>query len=120
MGMEIAREGLALFGIQAVGPAPQEHNVVFTTLHFDQPWTYENYLKAGGYQGSLTLTDMAPLANSRTWPVSLTIIGISVAEDMQKVSLATEAGAYEFEPGLGTQIRLPNGMRLYLTGSMRG
>jgi len=77
-------------------------------------------LKAGGYQGSLTLTDMAPLANSRTWPVSLTIIGISVAEDMQKVSLATEAGAYEFEPGLGTQIRLPNGMRLYLTGSMRG
>ena len=34
----------------AVGPAPQEHNVVFTTLHFDQPWTYENYLKAGGYQ----------------------------------------------------------------------
>ena len=34
----------------AVGPAPQEHNVVFTTLHFDQPWTYDSYLKAGGYQ----------------------------------------------------------------------
>jgi NADH-quinone oxidoreductase subunit F len=34
----------------AVGPVPQDHNVVFTTLHFDQPWTYENYLKAGGYQ----------------------------------------------------------------------
>ncbi len=34
----------------AVGAAPQDHNVVFTTLHFDQPWTYENYLKAGGYQ----------------------------------------------------------------------
>jgi NADH-quinone oxidoreductase subunit F len=33
-----------------VGPVPQEHNVVFNTLHFDQPWTYENYLKAGGYQ----------------------------------------------------------------------
>jgi NADH-quinone oxidoreductase subunit F len=33
-----------------VGPVPQEHNVVFTTLHFDQPWTYENYLKSGGYQ----------------------------------------------------------------------
>jgi NADH-quinone oxidoreductase subunit F len=29
---------------------PKAHNVVFTTLHFDQPWTYGNYLKAGGYQ----------------------------------------------------------------------
>ena len=24
--------------------------VVYTTLHFDQPWTLENYLKVGGYQ----------------------------------------------------------------------
>jgi NADH-quinone oxidoreductase subunit F len=34
----------------AYGPVPAEHNVVFTTLHFDQPWTYDNYLKAAGYQ----------------------------------------------------------------------
>jgi NADH-quinone oxidoreductase subunit F len=34
----------------AVGPVPQEHNVVFTTLHFDQPWSYDSYLKSGGYQ----------------------------------------------------------------------
>jgi len=34
----------------AYGPVPQEHNVVYTTLHFDQPWTYDNYLKAAGYQ----------------------------------------------------------------------
>ncbi|MFB9069000.1 NADH-quinone oxidoreductase subunit NuoF [Pseudofulvimonas gallinarii] len=33
-----------------VGPPPQEHNVVYTTLHYDTPWSYENYLKAGGYQ----------------------------------------------------------------------
>ena len=32
-----------------VGPAPQEHQVVYTTLHFDKPWSYENYLKTGGY-----------------------------------------------------------------------
>ncbi|MEO6263727.1 MAG: NADH-quinone oxidoreductase subunit NuoF [Luteimonas sp.] len=32
-----------------VGPAPQEHNVVYTTLHYDKPWSYENYLKTGGY-----------------------------------------------------------------------
>ena len=27
-----------------------EHNVVFTTLEFDQPWTLENYLAVGGYK----------------------------------------------------------------------
>ena len=32
-----------------VGPAPQEHSVVYTTLHFDKPWSYENYIKTGGY-----------------------------------------------------------------------
>lgn len=34
----------------AVGPAPQEHQVVYTTLHFDKPWSMESYLKIGGYQ----------------------------------------------------------------------
>ena len=29
---------------------PQAHNVVFTTLQFDQPWSYDSYLKSGGYQ----------------------------------------------------------------------
>jgi NADH-quinone oxidoreductase subunit F len=33
-----------------VGPEPQAHNVVYTTLHFDTPWSYDSYLKAGGYQ----------------------------------------------------------------------
>ncbi len=33
----------------AYGPAPQEYNVVYTTLHFEQPWAYENYLETGGY-----------------------------------------------------------------------
>ena len=33
-----------------VGPAPKEHQAVYTTLHFDKPWSYENYLKTGGYQ----------------------------------------------------------------------
>src|SRR4249919_4184898 len=33
----------------AYGPAPVEHSVVYTTLHFDKPWSYENYLKTGGY-----------------------------------------------------------------------
>ena len=33
-----------------VGPAPQEHQVVYTTLHFDKPWAFDNYLSVGGYQ----------------------------------------------------------------------
>jgi NADH-quinone oxidoreductase subunit F len=33
-----------------VGPPPQAHNVVYTTLHFDTPWSYDSYLKAAGYQ----------------------------------------------------------------------
>ncbi len=33
-----------------VGPVPQEHNVIFTTLHFETPWSYDSYLKSGGYQ----------------------------------------------------------------------
>ena len=37
-------------GYGPVGPAPQAHSVVYTTLHFDKPWSYENYLKTGGYQ----------------------------------------------------------------------
>lgn len=34
----------------AVGPAPQEHQVVLTTLHLDTPWSLESYQKIGGYQ----------------------------------------------------------------------
>ena len=55
-----------------VGPAPQEHNVVYTTLHFDKPWSYENYLKTGG----LRIVDVAvrhhfsPSSSSSTFAVS--------------------------------------------------
>ena len=37
------------YTVGPVGPAPKEHQVVYTTLHFDTPWSYENYLKTGGY-----------------------------------------------------------------------
>ena len=45
----MARHGARREPTGPVGPAPQEHNVVYTTLHFDKPWSYENYLKTGGY-----------------------------------------------------------------------
>ena len=32
------------------GNPPAEHQVVYTTLHFEQPWTLDNYLKVDGYK----------------------------------------------------------------------
>ncbi len=32
-----------------VGSAPKEHQVVYTTLHFDKPWAMDSYLQIGGY-----------------------------------------------------------------------
>ncbi len=34
----------------AYGPAPQEHQVVYTTLHFDKPWAMDSYIQVGGYE----------------------------------------------------------------------
>jgi NADH-quinone oxidoreductase subunit F len=34
----------------AYGPAPQAHQVVYTTLHNEQPWTLDSYLKADGWK----------------------------------------------------------------------
>lgn len=45
----------------AYGPAPTEHSVVRNTMHFDQPWSYEAYLKSGGYQAlRKVLTEKVP------------------------------------------------------------
>ncbi len=47
-----------------VGPAPQPHQVVYTTLHYDTPWSYESYLKSGGYQAlRKILTEKIPPAD---------------------------------------------------------
>src|SRR3546814_20024754 len=51
-------------GYGPVGPAPKEHQAVYTTLHFDKPWSYENYLKTGGYQAlRKILTEQIPPAD---------------------------------------------------------
>ena len=34
-----------------------QNQVCFTTLQFDQPWTYENYLEVGGYQAWRKILD---------------------------------------------------------------
>ena len=45
-------------GYGPVGPAPQAHQAVYTTLHFDKPWSYENYLKTGGYAAPVSYTHL--------------------------------------------------------------
>ena len=34
----------------AVGPAPRDHQVVLTTLHFDTPWAMDSYEQVDGYK----------------------------------------------------------------------
>jgi NADH-quinone oxidoreductase subunit F len=34
----------------AYGPEPKNHQVVYTTLHYDKPWTMDSYRKTGGYE----------------------------------------------------------------------
>jgi NADH-quinone oxidoreductase subunit F len=34
----------------AYGPEPKSHQVVYTTLHFDEPWAMESYLQMDGYK----------------------------------------------------------------------
>ncbi len=34
----------------AYGPEPKEHQVVYTTLHHDKPWSLDSYRKSGGWQ----------------------------------------------------------------------
>ncbi len=33
----------------AYGPAPQDHQAVYTTLHFEQPWALASYRQVGGW-----------------------------------------------------------------------
>jgi NADH-quinone oxidoreductase subunit F len=33
-----------------MNPAPKDHQAVYTTLQFEQPWTMENYLKVDGWK----------------------------------------------------------------------
>lgn len=36
---------------------PPQNQVCYTTLQFDEPWTYENYLKTGGFKGLQKIVD---------------------------------------------------------------
>ena len=64
----------------AVGPAPQEHQVVYTTLQFDTPWSLESYRKVDGYKA------WEKILAEKTDPVAL-------IEEVKKSSLRGRGGA---------------------------
>ncbi len=72
-------------------------------------------LPAGRYSGRLTLSDMAPLVNSRTWPVEFAVMGITVSDDRQSVTLANAASGFKVTPKIADQVLLPNGAWSKLT-----
>ncbi len=64
----------------AVGPAPQEHQVVYTTLHYDTPWSLESYRRAEGYKA------WENILAEKTDPVTL-------IDEVKKSSLRGRGGA---------------------------
>lgn len=34
----------------AYGPEPENHQAVYTTMHFDEPWTMDSYVQSGGWE----------------------------------------------------------------------
>ncbi len=77
-------------------------------------------LPAGKYRGRLVLSDMAPLSNSRTWPVEFAVMGITVSDDEQLVTLANAASGFRVKPDIGDQILLPNDAWSKLTTGIAG
>jgi hypothetical protein len=92
----------------ALGPPETSGRIVITLAD----------IPAGKYNGHLTLRDMAPLTNTRTWPVEFAVMGITISEDQQAVSLANAESGFKVQPDISNQILLPNGMWSKLTTNM--
>lgn len=77
-------------------------------------------LTVGRYTGSVELRDLSPMSNSRTLPVTFTVMGVEVSDDHQKVALANAASAFEMQPHISQQLLLPNGLWAKLTTALPG
>ncbi len=78
-----------------LGHMPEAHNVVFTTLHFDIPWSFDSYIKSGGYQA---------LRKVLTEPMSREQV-----VDMVKASALRGRGGAGFPTGLKWSFMIPRG-----------
>ena len=60
-----------------------EHNVVFTTLHADRPWSLETYLSIDGYQAwRRILAEKTPAAPASPEPAAGASGGPSAVEEL--------------------------------------
>jgi len=84
----------------AYGPAPQEHQVVYTTLHFDKPWAMDSYTQVGGYEAWRKILAEKPDPNS-------------LIEEIKKSNLRGRGGA-GFPTGLKWSFMPKGTMQKYI------
>ncbi|WP_130620538.1 NADH-quinone oxidoreductase subunit NuoF [Dyella amyloliquefaciens] len=84
----------------AYGPAPQEHQVVYTTLHFDKPWAMDSYTQVGGYEAWKKILAEKPDPNA-------------LIEEIKKSNLRGRGGA-GFPTGLKWSFMPKGDMQKYI------
>jgi len=84
----------------AYGPAPQEHQVVYTTLHFDKPWAMDSYTQVGGYEAWKKILAEKPDPNT-------------LIEEIKKSNLRGRGGA-GFPTGLKWSFMPKGDMQKYI------
>ncbi|QNK00870.1 NADH-quinone oxidoreductase subunit NuoF [Dyella telluris] len=84
----------------AYGPAPKEHQVVYTTLHFDKPWAMDSYLQVGGYEAWKKILAEKPDPNT-------------LIEEIKKSNLRGRGGA-GFPTGLKWSFMPKGDMQKYI------
>lgn len=78
-------------------------------------------LTPGQYDGELTLTDLAPMGNSRTWPIKLHVFGVDIDEQNELVTVSTPVGTWKLHvSGVTQHLELPNGQVAWLTANIAG
>ncbi|WP_267224270.1 NADH-quinone oxidoreductase subunit NuoF [Dyella silvae] len=84
----------------AYGPAPKEHQVVYTTLHFDKPWAMDSYTQVGGYEAWKKILAEKPDPNT-------------LIEEIKKSNLRGRGGA-GFPTGLKWSFMPKGDMQKYI------
>ncbi len=84
----------------AYGPAPKEHQVVYTTLHFDKPWAMDSYTQVGGYEAWKKILAEKPDPNT-------------LIEEIKKSNLRGRGGA-GFPTGLKWSFMPKGNMQKYI------
>lgn len=103
------REGIAVDSTE-VGP-PKTSGRVSVSLP---------KLPAGLYHGVLEVADAGPDANQLRVQVAFSVMGISVAEDLQTINLAGSGGSFVFKASGQQTLQTGNGPSAYLTSNTQG